>query len=248
MPTIDVVQRGYRLRFARTEEDLEAVGRLRFEIFNLELGEGLDASFEHGIDRDPFDDQCQHLMVIEEASQRVVGTYRLQVAESAMSGAGFYSETEFDLSTLPREVRSNAIELGRACVARAHRSKSVLFLLWRGLAAYVLWNKRRYFFGCSSLTSQDTDLGLATYDWLRARGHVHPTIAVTPHPGRGCEASGRTLGDIKVEIPTLFGIYLRYGALALGPPAIDREFGTIDFLTLLDVDVVDPKTFQSFAG
>ena len=247
VPSLDAVQRGYRVRFARNEGDLVAVGRLRFEVFNVEMGEGLVESFDQEIDRDAFDDQCQHLMVLEEKTGKVVGTYRMQVAESAAAGAGFYSETEFDLSDLPSQVRSSAIELGRACVAREHRSKIVLFLLWRGLASYVLWNKRRYFFGCSSLTSQDPDLGLATYEWLRERGHVHPEILVSPRNGFECEGTGAPLEDIKVQIPTLFSIYLRYGARALGPPAIDRAFGTIDFLTLLDVDAVDPKTFEAFA-
>jgi hypothetical protein len=34
----------------------------------------------------------------------------------------------------------------------------------------------------------------------------------------------------------------------LGPPAIDRSFGTIDFLTLLDISAIDRKTFESFAS
>jgi len=45
----------------------------------------------------------------------------------------------------------------------------------------------------------------------------------------------------------LVGTYLRYGAKVLGPPALDRGFGTIDFLTVLDVAAMDPKTFQNFA-
>ena len=247
-PPTDVVQRGYRLRFARTHADLEALCRLRFQVFNLELGEGLKESFLQGLDRDPYDQQCQHLMVVEESTGAVVGTYRLQVAESAEQGLGFYSDGEFDLSRLPAEVRRNSIELGRACVAREHRSKNVLFLLWRGLLAYIQGNRRRYFFGCSSLTSQDPDLGMATYHWLTDRGHVHPSLSIEPRAGFECRPTSARQVEPKVEIPTLFGIYLRYGATVLGPPAIDRDFGTIDFLTLLDIEALDPKTFASFAG
>ena len=49
-----------------------------------------------------------------------------------------------------------------------------------------------------------------------------------------------------VEVPTLFGTYLRYGALVCGPPAIDREFKTIDWFVLLDTNALDPRTFRSF--
>jgi len=34
----------------------------------------------------------------------------------------------------------------------------------------------------------------------------------------------------------LLRAYLAIGAKICGPPAIDREFGTIDFLTLLDLN------------
>ena len=32
----------------------------------------------------------------------------------------------------------------------------------------------------------------------------------------------------------------------LGPPAIDREFGTIDFLTLLDIEKMGRRLFTFF--
>ena len=246
-PSLDQVQGRYRVRFAKTEADLEDVQRLRFEVFNLELGEGLDESYETGLDVDRFDLQCQHLMVIEEATGRTVGTYRLQVSESAEKGQGFYTASEFDLSKMPEEIRSNSIELGRACVHVDHRETKVLFLLWRGLAAYVLWNGKRYFFGCSSLTSQDPDEGLRTYVYLRDREQVRDDFEVPPLDAYRCEGEVPPQAG-EVKIPTLFGIYLRYGAKACGPPAIDRQFKTIDFLTLLDVHQVDPKTFQNFAG
>ena len=63
-----------------------------------------------------------------------------------------------------------------------------------------------------------------------------------------CDAELPPGDDVKVKIPTLFGTYLRYGAKVMGHPAIDREFGTIDFLTILDVGAMDPATFQRFAG
>lgn len=234
------------MRFARTWEDLEAVQRLRYEVFNLELGEGLASSEETGLDQDPFDLQCQHLMVIEEATDHVIGTYRLQVSDSALAARGFYSDQEFDLSKLPDAVRNDAVELGRACILREHREKRVLFLLWTGLANYILWNKKRYFFGCSSLTSQDPNEGLSAYHQLLESGDVWREFAVPPRAGWECELSDKPLEPRHVKIPPLFAIYLRYGAKVCGPPAIDREFKTIDFLTLLDLNNVDEQTLAGF--
>lgn len=239
----------YEVRFARSEEELDAILRMRFEVFNLELGEGLDTSFETGRDRDEFDSVCHHLLVRDTGDGEIVGSYRMQTSGMAAEHSGFYTATEFDLSTLPASVEASAVEVGRACVARRHRNTQVLFLLWKGLAAYVARNRLRYLFGCSSLTSQNPAEGLAVLDYLTERGHVHPEIRVRPRPECACVAEERTMSaEDAPDLPTLFRIYLRYGAKVCGPPAIDRRFKTIDFLVLLDVSSLSPRMFRTFFG
>lgn len=249
VPTLDQPFGRYRVTFARTPEQLDAAFRLRFDVFNLELGEGLEASYATRRDVDEFDEQFDHLLVLDDEEGVVIGTYRLQVRESALAGRGFYSESEFDLSGLPPEVLDDSIELGRACILKEHRNSRVLFLLWAGLANYALWNEKRYFFGCCSLTSQDAAEGLRAYAQLDAAGHIHRDYRVLPQPGYECALpAGTTADGPEVKIPRLFGTYLRYGAKLCGPPAIDRFFGTIDFLALLDVEKLDPRTFQQFVA
>lgn len=246
IPALDEAQGKYRVRFARTEADLDAVLRLRFRVFNLELGEGLKTSFVTGRDEDVFDGQCQHLMVLTAEGDEVIGTYRLQVAENALAGAGFYSAGEFDLSALPDEVLAASVELGRACVDSEHRTKRALYMLWRGLAEYVVHNKKRSFFGCSSLSSQHQAEGMRFYEWLEQEQRVHPDLSVTPLSEFACAAPGDPPPgeDVPlVPVPPLFGIYLRHGAWILGPPAIDRQFGTIDYLTYLEVQEDHLRTF-----
>ena len=235
----------YTLRFARTEADLDAVCRLRFQIFNLELGEGLSESFSTGRDEDRFDSQCQHLMVIHRPSAEVVGTYRLQLAPNAIAGIGFYSAGEFDLSGIPADILMKSVELGRACVAREHRSTKVLLLLWNGLVEYSLHNRMQHFFGCSSLTSQDPTEGLRCYAQLKSAGHLHPTWRVEPLPEMTCHGSDSWDDGPEVTIPTLFQIYLKHGAYVLGPPAIDRQFGTIDYITWV---IIDRRIIESFGS
>lgn len=243
IPHIEERQAGYCLRFARTGADLTAVQRLRFRVFNLELNEGLQGSYQTGRDEDAFDQQCQHLMVEHLGTGACVGTYRLQVRESADSGEGFYSACGFDLGGLPEEVLADSVELGRACVEKQHRSKRVLFLLWRGLVEYVRFNGRRSFFGCSSLTSQDPAEGTRLFRQLEEDGRVHACLHVEPRPPFACPDPPKEGPAVKV--PTLFAIYLRHGARVLGPPAIDREFGTIDFLTYVEVS---PEHIRAFGG
>ena len=109
IPPLVEEQAGYRLRFARTEADLEEVQRLRFRVFNLELNEGLAESYQTGRDEDAFDPQCQHLMVEHAPSGACVGTYRLQVAESAL-GADKRLQLPRELGRTPPRWRNPLLE------------------------------------------------------------------------------------------------------------------------------------------
>jgi putative hemolysin len=246
IPPVEIVEGRYVVRFARTSEEVDAALKLRFEVFNLELGEGLDSSYLSERDTDEFDSACHHLIVLDKDENTVVGTYRCQTGEMA-AAKGFYSAGEFDLSQLPSDVLMDAVELGRACVARSHRNTQVLFLLWKGLAAYVAYNRKRYLFGCCSLTSQDESEGKRVFETLKENGHLHPMLRARPLPGLECYPNDLVSDDAaEANIPKLFRIYLRFGAQVCGPPAIDRLFKTIDFLVLFDIQNMDEQWRRIF--
>ncbi len=229
---VELRESQYRVRFARDPADLERVLRLRFEVFNRELGEGLADSWETGLDRDPYDATCHHLMLVHEREDQVVGTYRLQTADMARA-RGFYCAQEFELAGL-EPILAGGVELGRACIRREHRHGSALFALWRGLAAYLSWSGKRYLFGCCSLTSQDPREGLGLLAQLERDGHLHEELRVETRASHACRvASGVRLP--RVRLPALFGTYLRHGARVCGGPALDTEFRTIDYLIVLDL-------------
>ncbi|MDF1837199.1 MAG: GNAT family N-acetyltransferase [Planctomycetota bacterium] len=242
IPSLRLKRGRYEMYFARTVEEREAIQRLRFEVFCLELGEGLHDAVSTGLDRDPFDDPCQHLIVYDNKGDQMVGTYRMQTWDCAQEGLGFYTDQEFDLGLLGTRFGRENVELGRACVAKEHRGRAVLLLLWQGLMGYLDFHGKGGFFGCSSLTSQDMDEGLRLYAQLQRAGHIHPELRTVPRPNWTCKASGSK--GSKVAIPKLFRSYLRQGAMILSPPAIDREFGTIDFLTFVQVDSGHKERFD----
>ncbi|MGE0554204.1 MAG: GNAT family N-acetyltransferase [Gemmatimonadales bacterium] len=247
LPGDEVEAGSYLVRFARESSDLDALLRLRYQVFNLELGEGLDSSHLSGRDEDELDARFHHLLIVSRKTDEVVGTYRMQTGEMARSGAGFYSDQEFDLSLLPDAVVADAVEIGRACVAREHRNGRVLHLLWRGLALYLTWNRKRYLFGCCSVNSQDPEVGLAVHAHLETIDAVHRDVRVMPRPGYECRRVGPpTASPPASHVPALFQTYLALGAKACGPPAIDRDFKTIDWLVMLDVGRIDPATHRAF--
>lgn len=250
IPTGTFEHRRFAARFARSPSELDEILRLRFEVFNVELAEGLDRSWRAGRDEDEYDLACHHLLVEDRERQRIVGTYRLQTSIMAAAGRGFYSAGEFELSHLPDEVLADAVEIGRACIAADCRNRFVLFLLWQGLARYLTSHGKRFFFGCCSLAGQDPAVGWRLHCQLLAEGRVHPQLNVEPlHELAAPRPSDATLAGIdRVEVPTLFRTYLRYGALVCSPPAIDRQFKTIDYLVLFDRENMLPRAKEFFFG
>ena len=235
----------YVMRLASTREDVLAAQELRFRVFNLELNEGLAASYALERDEDQFDEVCDHLLVTSRETGEVVGTYRMQTGRQAQLNHGYYSASEFDFSPF-EPVRDQIIELGRACVARDHRNQTVLGLLWKGIARYARENAARYLVGCSSLTSQDGPAGLATYRVLRDKCLVASPWRTLPLPGWRCPDTqdGHIVEPIK--IPKLMGLYLAIGARICGEPALDREFGTIVFLTWLDLEALPSRVLKKY--
>src|SRR5262245_2913896 len=117
----------YRSRLATSAGDIRAAQRLRFEVFNVELREGLEESWDTQLDADRFDEACDHLLVEHVATGAIVGTYRLQTGTMAAARQGYYSAQEFDFAPF-EHVRSEVVELGRACVHERHRKMNVLNL------------------------------------------------------------------------------------------------------------------------
>jgi len=235
----------YLITEAHTAADIAEAQALRFEVFNLELAEGLVASFVTGRDEDAFDTVCNHLLVREANTGRVVGTYRYQTGLAAQTNLGYYSETEFNLGAYEHR-RLEVLELGRACVHKDHRNLRVLAMLWRGIAHVATRTNTRYLIGCSSLSSTDTGAGEALYQQL-VPAHLAPLgLRALPQPATVC-AGVRPLPTAP-KPPKLLAAYLALGAWIAGPPAVDREFGTIDFLTVLDMHNLNQAAARLYLG
>ena len=233
----------YELKLARTRDDIRAAQSLRFQVFNLELNEGLEQSFATCLDADPFDDVCEHLLVEDTANGGIVGTYRLQMGDKAAANRGFYSAQEFDFTPY-QPIQKQIVELGRACVHRDHRNLAVLSLLWRGIYAYARERGGRYLIGCSSLTSQDPVEGASMFQELKRKHLVDAPFQTNPLPAVACPLD--QVSKKAPKVPKLLGAYLAVGAKITGPPAIDREFKTIDFLTFLDLISLPESTVRRY--
>lgn len=226
----------YIAGFACSDRCVEEAQRLRYDVFNVELGEGLAGSALSGLDRDEFDDQMTHLVLLDVATGQIVGTYRIQTITHALAAKGIYSSQLFNLSGM-EPYFPKTLELGRACLAKDHRTLAAILTLWTGLGEYMNLYHQQYLFGCCSLTTQDPDDGWRAMKTIRARDYLHPSLHLRAHPAHSCGPAAREFdADLgpAIPLPKLFKTYMRLCAKVISEPAIDRDFGTVDFLVLMD--------------
>ncbi|MFF0484713.1 GNAT family N-acetyltransferase [Streptomyces sp. NPDC004435] len=233
----------YVVELARDQADVRAAQRLRHLVFAGELGARLDGP-EPGLDTDAFDAYCDHLLVREETTREVVGTYRILPPERAAAAGRLYSETEFDLTRLA-PVRDDLVEVGRSCVHPAHRNGAVIALIWAGLARYMTRTGHEWLAGCCSIPLADGGaLAAATWDTVKAKHLAPEEYWVTPHKLWNADGVPRPGG--RTELPALLRGYIRLGAWICGAPAHDPDFGVADLYVLLSLRRTNPRYLRHF--
>ncbi|GGY41127.1 GNAT family N-acetyltransferase [Streptomyces omiyaensis] len=233
----------YVVGLARDRDEVRAAQRLRHLVFAGEMGARLDGP-EPGLDTDAFDAHCDHLLVREETTGEVVGTYRILPPERAAAAGRLYSETEFDLTRLA-PLRHDLVEVGRSCVHPAHRNGAVIALIWAGLARYMTRTGHEWLAGCCSVPLADGGaLAAATWDTVKARHLAPEEYWVTPHKLWNADAVRRPEG--RTELPALLRGYIRLGAWVCGAPAHDPEFGVADLYVLLSLRRTHPRYLRHF--
>jgi putative hemolysin len=233
----------YRTALATTSSELDAAQRLRHQVFGLECGARLHpAGAATGRDVDEWDEHCDHLVVREEVSDRVVGTYRLLRPERAAALGRSYGDGEFDLSR-HAALRPGLVEAGRSCVHPDHRTGAVISQLWAGVARYVLDGGYSHLGGCASVSLADggaTAAGL--WDLLVRERRLAPAgLWALPHVPFDVHEPARP--DC-LTLPPLVRAYLRIGARVCGRPAHDAAFGTADFYVLLAMSDIAPRILR----
>ncbi len=234
--------------WARHQDEVRAVQRLRYQVFANEMGARLSTSVP-GHDIDLFDNYCEHLMVCDQVTSEVVGTYRLLTPVQAGRVGSTYSDLEFDLTRL-RGLRERMVELGRSCVHPDYRTGGVIMALWGALAEFMVRNKLDTMIGCASIPMLHN--GIASGDvaasiWKQLKlTHLAPIEhQVRPRLPLPVEQLD---GNLNVEPPALIKGYLRLGAKILGAPAWDPDFNTADLPMLMRINDLPARYRKHFLG
>jgi len=234
----------FQIQWASSPHEVKEAQRLRYKVFAEEMGANLSKNVE-GLDIDEFDAYCDHLLIRDQDTLKVVGTYRVLPPHKALEIGRLYSDSEFDLTRLDH-LRPKLVELGRSCVHQDYRSGAVIMALWSGLAQYMLKNGYEIMLGCASIPMADGGHYAASlYNSLdndqmaSTEFHAFPRLALP---------LDRLNGGLDVDAPPLIKGYLKLGAKICSAPAWDPDFNTADLLTMLRLSDINPRYAKHFLG
>lgn len=247
-PTVPPERRRVVVTWAQHLSEVRAAQRLRYQVFSEEMGARLNTTVP-GHDVDLFDNYCEHLLVCDELTQQVIGTYRVLTPVQAQRVGSTYSDTEFDLTRL-RGLRDSMVELGRSCVHKDYRQGAVIMLLWGALGEFMTRNRLDTMIGCASIPMLHNGVisgDVAASIWRQVQAtHLapieHQVRPRLPLPMERLDAS------LEVEPPALIKGYLRLGAKVLGAPAWDPDFNAADLPMMMRIADLQPRYRKHFLG
>ncbi len=247
---VDERSSNLHIRLAETEPEIFAAQNLRYRVFVEEMSaKPTPQMIAERREFDSFDEHCDHLLIFDtskgEPPGEVVATYRFQRRNQAKRAGGFYTATEYDISLLlafPGEV----MELGRSCVEPSYRTGACMQLLWRGIAAYVLYYDVELLFGCASLHGVDPQALALPLAYLHHHRLAPP--ALRPRALKSRYTNMNLLPQEEIDprvavqtLPPLVKGYVRLGAFFGDGAVIDHEFGTTDVCVVVEPDRVTEK-------
>lgn len=244
----------FSVRLASGDTDVEAVQRLRYDVFVKELGaDTVNADHAARAERDRFDAHALHL-VLEDSRHpgQIVGAYRLIPDSVADAIGGFYSEAEYDLGPLKKSGR-RLLELGRSVLAAEYRGGLGMHRLWQGLADYVAENGIEVLFGVASFHGTDPGPIAQSLSLLHHKHLAPPEMRVR---ARGAAFQQMDLVPLdKIDrrqamrmTPALIKAYLRLGGCVGEGAFVDHDFNTTDICVVMDASVMTDQARKRFSG
>jgi putative hemolysin len=179
---------------------------------------------------DRFDAHCEHLVVREGDSGRIVGSCRVLSPRDALRAGGHQADRDFDPALLI-VLRDRMVEVDPPCVHPHYRFESVVTRLWSALARYLIENRYDYLLATAQVSLLDGGhVAASSYRHACARYLSPDDYRVFPRRRLALES----LSDTRtIEMPALLKLYLEMGGWICGEPAHRVESGSASFPILV---------------
>lgn len=226
------------MALAQSDEDLQAVARLRADRFR----DNIAAS-----DLDRFDPLCTHLLIRSGADQRPVGAARFRLLIGTQDVSSSYCAQIYDLSRLG-EAGLRLLEIGRICITADQINQAdVARALLAGLTRAALIHSVDMLVGCASFPgARPEDHGNALR-YLQAH-HIGPE-ALRPDRGQGIaydlrQAAGGPEPEDLRHVPELLRMYLAMGGWVTDHAVCDNDLDTLHVFAAVDVRAIPPARMR----
>ncbi len=225
----------YTARFASNGADITAAQKLRYALFHS--GDGLDT--------DEFDEICQHVLVEEIDTGKLVCCFRFLPLADGSEISRSYSAKYYDLSALTA-YEGAMVEMGRFCVHPDHKDSAILRVAWSAMTTYVDEHKVDMLFGCSSFHGTDAETHMEAFALLKDRHlapkHWLPRVKA-PKVFQFAKKLKPKTPNLKLAMramPPLLRTYLVMGGWVSDHAVVDPEMNTLHVFTGVEINRV-PK-------
>lgn len=251
---VDFENQYYQVKTANSYEELVQVLSLRFDVFFREFSTNRVTFSIFPYDIDIHDFICDHLIVKDKSTNKIVACYRVLSNNTGKKFKRFYSESEFVLDEFLSKAE-NKLEIGRACVHKDFRKGTVLALLWKGLLDYAKKSSARYMFGCSSINRKEFHNIPRIMNWLSQNNgfidnfmiDVKNKYKVDNRLKINTVDTNTDLSGTKV-LGSLMHSYIMAGAKMSRSMAYDAEMDCVDLFTLIDLNELPPYFERRFSN
>jgi putative hemolysin len=237
---------------ATTPADVRAAQALRHACFVEGTGAAPRAG---GVDSDAFDAVCQHVLVSERTTGRLVATFRFLPLTSGAEIGRSYAAQYYDLEAL-RAYEKPMVEMGRFCIAADVKDPDVLRAAWGAMTAYVDREGVGMLFGCSSFHGTEPQAYAHAFAMLKER-HLAPKRWLpqikAPNVFRFAKALRQRADRAQAlrTMPPLLRSYLTMGGWVSDHAVVDRDLNTLHVFTGLEIGAIPParaRALRAVAG
>ena len=239
---LEIIRVGrYRARYASSQIDVLAAQSLRYQCFKLSNKDELDV--------DDFDALCQHVLIENLETEKLICCYRILKFDSGKNISSSYSSQFYDLKVI-ENFTEPMIEVGRFCIDPEVNDPSVVLTAWAALAQIVDHNQTQFLFGCSSFEGIEKEKYFDSFALLRDRymapDHWRPKIKAAQV---FCYSKDLIYKVDKkkalLNMPPLLKTYLSMGAWVSDHAVVDLNMKTLHLFTGMEISKI-PKSRKKF--